>query len=273
MTTFTTGSFSYQTAVPNTLISSAYFNGTIQNSAIAAQAYTDAAISTVTSETLPLVGGILTGWLTGQSAIMTAGNEASAFVAAGQSAVGFDASGGTFSNGAIRMAQGQYISLEDTSTILMGLLNGNTLEVTSGTQVNLGLSQIGDLVILNSVSSPALFTSTLVSNSVTTTSLFETSVALGSGNNINLASGNFFQKLVSASFTFTVSNVPSSGTAAHFILNITNGGAYTVTWFANIRWANGTAPTLTTSGQDSLGFYTFDGGANWFGFVLGQGMA
>ena len=153
MTTFTTGSFSYQTAVPNTLISSAYFNGTIQNSAIAAQAYTDAAISTVTSETLPLVGGILTGWLTGQSAIMTAGNEASAFVAAGQSAVGFDASGGTFSNGAIRMAQGQYISLEDTSTILMGLLNGNTLEVTSGTQVNLGLSQIGDLVILNSVSS------------------------------------------------------------------------------------------------------------------------
>jgi hypothetical protein len=67
-----------------------------------------------------------------------------------------------------------------------------------------------------------------------------------------------------------VSNIPTSGTAASFILDLTNGGSATVNFFANVKWAGGTAPTLTASGRDALGFYTYDGGTIWTGFVLGK---
>lgn len=37
-----------------------------------------------------------------------------------------------------------------------------------------------------------------------------------------------------------------------------------------MKWAGGTAPTLTASGRDALGFYTYDGGTTWTGLVLGK---
>jgi hypothetical protein len=86
--------------------------------------------------------------------------------------------------------------------------------------------------------------------------------------NIDLNAGNYFTKTISGTTTFTVSNVPASGTTASFILELTNGGSATVNWFAGRTWAGGTAPTLTASGVDVLGFYTFDGSTTWRGFVL-----
>lgn len=87
---------------------------------------------------------------------------------------------------------------------------------------------------------------------------------------IDLSTGNFFTRTISGVTTLTVSNVPTTGTAASFILDLTNGGSATVNWWANVKWAGGTAPTLTTSGRDSLGFYTHDGGTIWTGLVLGK---
>jgi hypothetical protein len=37
-----------------------------------------------------------------------------------------------------------------------------------------------------------------------------------------------------------------------------------------MKWAAGTAPTLTASGRDVLGFFTYDGGTTWSGLVLGK---
>lgn len=50
------------------------------------------------------------------------------------------------------------------------------------------------------------------------------------------------------------------------ILEITNGGAFLVTW-PNIKWPGGStgAPALTTSGVDIVTFITTDGGATWRG--------
>jgi hypothetical protein len=106
---------------------------------------------------------------------------------------------------------------------------------------------------------------------VTALTLKETSVAL-SGASIDLSTGNVFSKAITAATTFALTNVPASGTAVCFILDLTNGGAYTVTWWG-VKWASGTAPTLTASGRDVLGFITHDGGTTWSGFVLGQAMA
>ena len=56
----------------------------------------------------------------------------------------------------------------------------------------------------------------------------------------------------------------------NFILKLTNGGSKVITWWPNIKWAGGTAPTLTTAGVDNLGFYTHDGGASWQGLLLSK---
>lgn len=103
----------------------------------------------------------------------------------------------------------------------------------------------------------------------TLTGLRETRVALAA-NNIDLATGNVFTKTISGATTLTVSNVPASGTTATFILDLTNGGSATVTWWSGMKWAGGTAPTLTAAGRDVLGFFTHDGGATWIGLLLGK---
>lgn len=115
-------------------------------------------------------------------------------------------------------------------------------------------------------------TQTLTNKTLTTplvTGLRETRTAMGA-NAIDLATGNFFSKTISGATTFTVSNVPATGTAATFILDLTNGGSAAITWFAGVKWAGGTAPTLTAAGRDVLGFFTHDGGTTWTGLVMGK---
>lgn len=89
-------------------------------------------------------------------------------------------------------------------------------------------------------------------------------------NDINLRTANYFTKTISTATTFTVSNVPAAGTTASFILDLTNGGAGTITWWTGVKWTGGVAPTLTISGRDVLGFFTHDGGTTWTGLILGK---
>ena len=87
---------------------------------------------------------------------------------------------------------------------------------------------------------------------------------------INLSSGNYFTRTISGTTTLTVSNVPATGTAASFILDLTNGGSATINWWSGVKWAGGAAPTLTASGRDVLGFFTHDGGTTWTGLLVGK---
>jgi hypothetical protein len=99
----------------------------------------------------------------------------------------------------------------------------------------------------------------------------EVRVAGGTGGSyaVDLATGNYFSRTFNATASITVSNVPSSGTAQMFIFDITNAGGYAITWMTGTVWPGGTGPTLTTTGRDVLGFYTYDGGTTWNGFVIG----
>ena len=101
------------------------------------------------------------------------------------------------------------------------------------------------------------------------TGLKETSVTMGA-NDINLSLGNLFTKTITGATTLSVSNVPVSGTAQSFILELTNGGVGTISWWSGVKWAAGVAPTLTTGGVDILGFYTYDGGMTWRGIVMAK---
>jgi hypothetical protein len=97
----------------------------------------------------------------------------------------------------------------------------------------------------------------------------ETRVAIAAAN-IDLTLGNYFTRTNSGVVTLTVSNIPAAGTATSFILDLTNGGSGAVTWWSGMRWAGGTAPTLTNPGRDVLGFFTHDGGTTWTGLLLGK---
>jgi hypothetical protein len=91
---------------------------------------------------------------------------------------------------------------------------------------------------------------------------------------LNLETSNIFTVSLNAAITsITISNPPASGSGGSFTLIFTaDGTARAVTWPAAIKWAGGTAPTITSAiGKvDSFAFFTSDGGTNWQGYVGGQ---
>jgi hypothetical protein len=91
----------------------------------------------------------------------------------------------------------------------------------------------------------------------------------GATRTIDLEVANFFSATLDQACTFTFSNPPASGDFGAFVLELTNGGAFAITWPVSVDWPGGTAPTLTASGKDQLVFTTRDAGTTWLGFVAG----
>lgn len=83
-------------------------------------------------------------------------------------------------------------------------------------------------------------------------------VALGStsgAKNIDLSSGSTFTATITGTTNFTFTNPPTSGYDTCVYLKLTNGGAYTVSFPAGTKFANGTALSLTASGKDLLAIW------------------
>jgi hypothetical protein len=91
----------------------------------------------------------------------------------------------------------------------------------------------------------------------------------GATRTFDLSVANFFSATLDQACTFTFSNPPASGDFGSFVLELTNGGAFAITYPASVDFVGGVAPTLTTSGVDQLVFTTRDGGTTYFGFVAG----
>ena len=91
----------------------------------------------------------------------------------------------------------------------------------------------------------------------------------GATRTFDLADGNFFSVTIDQATTFTFSNPPASGDFGCFVMEITNGSAFVITFPASVDFVGGVAPTLTASGVDQLVFTTRDGGTTYFGFVAG----
>ena len=169
------------------------------------------------------------------------------------------------------------VSLTTGVTGTLPVANGGTGITSLGTGVAtfLGTPSSANLAaaVTDETGSGALvFGTSAALTTPTITGTKETSVAVAASN-IDLSLGNYFTKTISGTTTFTASNVPTTGTTASFILDLTNGGSATVNWITNTTWAAGTPPTLTASGRDVLAFFTYDAGTTWNGFVLGTGMA
>jgi len=91
---------------------------------------------------------------------------------------------------------------------------------------------------------------------------------------LNLSTATLFYVSLNANVTsLTFSNPPASPKAYSFALQfVADGTLRTIAWPAAVKWAGGTAPTMTsTSGKiDTFSFLTHDGGTTWFGFISGQ---
>ena len=87
---------------------------------------------------------------------------------------------------------------------------------------------------------------------------------------IDIENGNYHTATVDQATALTFSNPTASGDACIFYLELTNGGAFTVTWPAAVAWDVATAPTLQASGVDILAFVTTDGGTTYRGFPVWQ---
>ena len=72
----------------------------------------------------------------------------------------------------------------------------------------------------------------------------------GASRTFDLTTGNFFSVTIDQATTFTFSNPPASGDFGCFVMEVTNGSAFAITWPASVDWPGGTAPTLTAAGVD-----------------------
>jgi hypothetical protein len=98
--------------------------------------------------------------------------------------------------------------------------------------------------------------------------------AVSTGTTIDCTAGTYFYRTISGNTTWTFSNPDSrTGAVTSFTLEMTNPGAFTLTWPTSVDWSAGTEPTWTASGVDIVSFVTRDNGTTWYGFLGGQAFA
>lgn len=148
---------------------------------------------------------------------------------------------------------------------------GGTLFANSA--VFSGNVSVGSLTLSGNLVANNITSNNLLTAAVTKSTTYQETKSVISASDINLSSANYFTKTITGTTTFTVSNVPAAGVVASFILDLTNGGSYSLNWWSGIQWPNGLQPVLSISGRDVLGFFTHDGGVTWSGFILGKNLS
>ena len=101
--------------------------------------------------------------------------------------------------------------------------------------------------------------------------------SVGSTFTVDWSASDMHTITLTANCSLTFSNPPSSGKTQTITVVATQGGSgsYTLSYPAAVRWANGVAPTLTTtvSYRDVLTFMTYDGGTSYLGRAIWSNIA
>lgn len=164
-----------------------------------------------------------------------------------------------------------------TANALSGTASVNTTGVITATSISSPTLQVGAGTTVHTTGID-LGTGTItghntLSTGVTTATTFNTNVfqspavAVGALS-IDCSAGNYFTKTItSGTNTFTFDNVPTTGTAFSFTLELTHTGG-TAAWPAAVKWPADTAPSLTNGKTSLFMFVTDDGGTRWRGNAI-----
>jgi hypothetical protein len=197
------------------------------------------------------------------------------------------ASANTASKLVIRDASGNFsagtitASLTGTASTATNLAagSGGTIPYQSaaGTTAMLANGTAGQLLQANGGTAAPTWVSTVSGLTVTGLKETKTAPAISSGTlTLNCSLGNVFAVSLNANITtLSFTNVPSTGTAFGLTLMLTaDGTARTITWGSSVKWAGGTAPTLTSTNAkvDVFVLITHDGGTTWYAFTSGQNL-
>ena len=191
----------------------------------------------------------------------------------GKTKIGFltpsNSTGGT----TVEVAGVQYPLYSNTGTLIeLGTIRPSTyieaiyVASKSGFQV---ISDIGTSTFGNGVN----VTGKSNFDTIASKNILEKIVALGESNVILPKLGGLFTKTITGNTALTIDAMNGmthvdDGQAASFILEVTNGGSFVVTWDNGIRWDNSMPPILTAIGVTSLGFYSIDKGLTWRGVLI-----
>lgn len=165
-----------------------------------------------------------------------------------------------------------------TATSLAGGSGGTIpYQSAAGTTAMLSNGTAGQLLQANGGTSAPSWVSTVSGLTVTGLKETKTAPAISSGTlTLNCSLGNVFAVSLNANITtLSFTNVPSTGTAFGLTLMLTaDGTARTITWGSSVKWAGGTAPTISSTNAkvDIFVLTTWDGGTTWFALVGGQNL-
>lgn len=101
---------------------------------------------------------------------------------------------------------------------------------------------------------------------VKTATMAHVALASAGAQGLDLAAAQSFATTATGNTSFAFNNTPATGMMG-FVLFLTNGGAFTMSWPAGVKWPSGSQPALTVAGLDVLVFLSRDGGATWDGTV------
>lgn len=148
-----------------------------------------------------------------------------------------------------------------TAPIIATISNSGTITIPTGTDTLVGKATTDTLT--NKTLSAAAVTSTLKAGNYHIEPLEYDAGNSSTAQTIDWTNASSQKSTLTGSVTYTFSNGVAGGA---YVLKIATGaGSFTATWPAAVKWAGGTAPTITTTASrvDLINFY-YDG-TTYFG--------
>lgn len=167
-----------------------------------------------------------------------------------------------------------YVNKHEEKTMGFGGTGGGGGSISGASDANISNPATNNMLLYSNVgkwtNTPVVGTAALATGGGQETVVTDTT-ATGT-QPIDLSGGNVFNNILTGNVTYTFTGATSGKACAFSLYQKQDGtGNRTVAWPSSVKWAGGTAPTLSTAANsmDVLVFESLDGGTSWYGSLVG----